>query len=513
MRVTKRPNKIPVPVVKCSHRYGAAATFSHQSDSRFQSSIYAAELYGFKNNVRMGVFANHLLAGQYNVGIAEAEATGLMRHDIYFATDYWKNPVSGAIEEIPDYYAAEWTSQGEAYFNVAVGEGKALRFPNHGQQMYDLTSGQLGHDLINGVAGDSQHEEMRAVIEAQQNWLAGLVNRLPSIGSYRNGAKGGLVEHARDWIGMRNSVPSPTQPYVDGGNTFYGFSESGAVLGGPTGAWNRNIFLDIPSTFRWWDSWNSSGYAEEDATAWTSEMMTNCFATGGWYKDFCHWHSCRANNTMSSIDTFLLIFGAHRADKFIWTCSMGEAVEYLFIRQMAGNIGACLDGDDVVVYADVQDDFKGNYLSNIEQNVPMGCLNIPLSVGVDLSGTPLAGRQIKTSFSKAVRVGTDKYIVELPYKHGTGFTAVRIIEGLDGIFNTNQPSATASVADNVLTVTANTPVKAVAFTVNSGGQIYDSQPEVRKNTFKNSHTFKLTAGKDYRIGLISEFGQATMINI
>ena len=323
MRVVTAKIKNILPAKKCSHRFGAISTFSHQTDSRFENSIYGAEIYGFKNNVRLGAFITNLL-GQFVNGVSSTEATGLMRHDIYYGTDYWKNPVNGNIEVIPDYYGTKWTALGATYFNVTVGADKTARYPNHGQQMYDVTAGALGHDLVNGVKGASNHAEMIGVIENQRSWLKNITGRGISCGSYRNGANQGYLEHLTQWIGMRNSVPSPTKPFRDGGNTFYGFDANGVQLGLPAGQqFTRQFFINFPNTFRWWDSWNSSGFPKEDATAWSIQMMQDCLNSGGWYKDFCHWHSCRANNTMSSIDEFLQMFNSVRLDNFVWTCSKG----------------------------------------------------------------------------------------------------------------------------------------------------------------------------------------------
>ncbi|GAK96834.1 hypothetical protein JCM19294_1143 [Nonlabens tegetincola] len=126
MKVKFFPRSENIPCEVCNHRNGAVMTFSSQTDARYQSSIYAGELYAFKNNIRIGAFVTNLLSGQYNNDLAITEQTGVYRHDVYFATDTWKNPNTGVIERIPDHFDTVWSSAGEEFFNVTAGDPKLL---------------------------------------------------------------------------------------------------------------------------------------------------------------------------------------------------------------------------------------------------------------------------------------------------------------------------------------------------------------------------------------------------
>ena len=503
------PKNTGIPVEICNHRFGAKATFSHQTDSRFESSIFAVEMFGFKNNVRLGAFITNLL-GQYVGGITQAEKTGLMRHDVYHGTDFWKNPITGVVELIPDYYATVWTSLGASAFqNAIAGQVKVTKTPNHGQQMFDITNGAYGHDYINGVSGASNHSELIGVVENQRSWLKGLTGREISCGSYRNGAQGGYLEHIPLWLAVRNSVPSPSIPGV-AGNTFYGFSKGGSLLGLPVGSvMSRQTFITFPSTFRWWDSWNGSGYTKTQATNHFTTQLNLTIANGGWYKDFCHWHSARNEGNLESVDEFLQIFRTIVGSEFVHTCSKGEAVEYLFIRDITSRVIAKEIGSSVVLIADVVDKFKGSFTAGIANGLKLECLNTPLSVKVDLSDTSLSGKILKSNYGKLRSLGSDLYIVEIPFsKKEEGFMSIVIEEGSDGIYNENVPTATLNVNSSTITVNANMKTKAVLFGVTTGGNYIDNLPKERSNEFMTTHVFTKTDGFDYKIGLISEFGHS-----
>lgn len=495
-----------IPVVKCNHRFGAVMTFSFQTDSRFENSIYAGELYGFKNNTRLGAFVTNLL-DQYVKDIDITEKTGLMRHDIYFGTDYWKNPVNGNIEVIPDYYATTWTSSGATYFNVTPGTSKAARTPDHGQPMFDLSGGELGYDFVNSVMGANQLQEVKGVEEVQQNWLLSVVGRIPSTGSYRNGRNTGAYTHLMNWSGFRNSVPSPTI-LANRSNTQYGSN-----LGYPVAVTNRNTFINYPNSSRWWDSIYGEGIPEVDATQHLVDELNNTLANSGWYRDFCHWHSARANNTLPALDQFLGIFRDTVGSNFVWTCSNGEAIEYLFVREICSRITATEKDNTVIIVCQIDDQFKFLSTSGLSQKLNYIGINTPLSVEIDLTGTYLAGKNVKSSYGKIRGLGSNKYIVQIPFKHREGFISVNLFEASGGLFTETIPTATTNISSGKLTITTNIPTKCVLFSVSDGGSEYDSLPEARSNAFSTSHVFGIGTGKDYRAGIISEFGQADLITI
>lgn len=506
MRVKIFPENTGISASKCDHRFGAVMTFSHQTDSRFQNSIYAAELYGFRNNVRLGCFATNLL-GQYNTGIPEAEATGLMRHDVYFGVDFWQNPVNGNIELIPDYYLTTWTAAGATYFNVTAGAIKAARYPSHGQNMFDITAGALGYDFVNGVMGGNNLEEVNGVEESQQNWLHSLVGRYPSTGSYRVGDNRGWYTHLEKWIGLRNSIPSPSV-LSNPAPTQYGSN-----LGSPSVPTDRETFINYPNSFRWWDSIHNDGNSKSAADAYMVTHLGLTLANHGWYRDFCHWHSAQANGTLPEVDGFLALFRDTVEGNFVWTCSNGEAIEYLFVRETADRIVAVDKNGSITIVVDVVDEFKNLNTAGLSQRLALDRMNTPLSVQINLSGTSLEGKNIISSFSKVINLGEDEYVIQVPFNNRELFQTVTLTEGNGGEFDTSRPTAVIDITGNIMTVTTNIPTKSVLFGVATGGADFQSLPISRSNILKAIHIFEIASGFEYRIGIVSEFGMANLIDV
>jgi len=507
MRIKLWPKATIISVDKCNHRYGAKMTFSQQTDTIVQNSIYAVEMYGFKNNVRLGAFVANLLPGSYVSGIKDVESTGLIRHDIYFCTDYWRNPTTGVIEVIPDYYGTTWTSAGAAAFGTTIGTTKTARSPSHGQGMYDLTAGQLGYDYVHGIMGASNLLEVTAVEDNMQNWLFSLINRYASTASYRVGDNKGWYTHLKRWCGFRNSSPSPTV-LTDRAITQYGNN-----LGYPAATTTRTNFINYNSSFRWWDAIYSEGKAKADVNAYMVAELNNTISNAGWYRDFCHWHSAQANNSLPSINELLALFRTTVGSNFVWTCSNGEAIEYMFVRELCKRITAVDKDGKITVIVDIVDNFKDLLTMGLSQALRLETINIPLSAKIDLTGTSLAGKNIISNYGKIVSLGSNQYIIQIPFNQQELFQGVILQEGSNGYFVTTIPTATKATSGNVLTITTNIPTKAVLYAVATGGNDYDSQPVSRSNTFKNTHTFMITSGNDYRAGIISEFGQANLITI
>lgn len=500
----KDENEISVEV--CDHRFGAEMTFSHQTDSRLLSSIYAAELYGFKNNVRLGAFISNVV-NQNNSGIEGVESTGLMKHDIYFGTDVWKNPVTENVERIPDYYSTVWTESGASFFNVTEGESKVTRFPNHGQQMFDLSGGVYGYDFGSNLSGESNIEELSGVYEKQQE-LIDLLGKNSSSGSYRNGVRNAVDLMPLYFLGVRNSAEN----HSGNSDTFYG-----SGLGNNTSGVQdvRQFFKSYPSSTRWWDSFTHAGEERAYMDSYLKTEIEKTIVNKGWYRDFCHWHSMRSISSLLDLDEFLQLVNEAFGDSFVWTCSNGEALEYMFLREITEAVVAKrMSNGSVLVLIDVVDKWKGFVdLNGVKNDLDLSKLNVPLSVRVDLSGTELSGKSVKSDFGKIRSLGNDVYIVEVPFDFKEDFKSVYLSEGMGFVYNESIPQAEISRSLNVLTLVSEMECKSVLFKGVSGVEDYDFEPVERVSEFKREHFFELEDGFDYKVGLISEFGKSNLISI
>jgi len=489
-------------------------TFSHQSDTIETNSIYAAELYGFKNNCRLGVFASNYSGSQ--VGIKDRDLSGLIRHDVYYATDRWYNPNTGVIEVIPDYNNATWSAAGAAVFSGAVvNTAKATRYPNHGQQLFNISNGQYGYDFTTGTPGLSNQEELINLLNTQNDWLFNLVGRRPAGGSYRNGQTASAGQLLPFWLGCRNSSPGSFNAAADA-NTFYGLNkQTGVVLGLPnTSVFDRITLANYPSSDRWYDFYTSMGATKAQATAYVQGEIAKARATFGWYRSFFHWHNLAAAGVLTDLDEYLSMCRTAFGGDFVHTCSNGEALEYLFLRSIAKRINTVTVAGKVVVLVDVVDGFKGSNTSGIANDLPLPDINTPLTVWIDLTGTPLAGQNIKSNFGKPVSLGSDQYLIEIPFvRKEETFMVISLESGAGDYLSLAQPTGSGNVSGTTLTVTTNVPTKAVLFEVTTGGQESASTVSNRDNIFSTNHSFTVTSGKDFRVGIINEAGQARLITI
>lgn len=515
MKIKYWPKTNSIPIEVCSHRYGADMTFSVSTDTRVLTSLYAAQLYGFRQNVRMGTFCSSIISNS-NVGIEDESKTGLLRHDLYFPTDYWLNPTTNVIEIIPDYYSTTWTSVGVSAFpeTAILGNTKSTRYPNHGQQMYAVTLGRLGYDINNSVSGSSNLSELYGICNHEKNFYFPLINRNISTGSFRNGQSGSAIPNISKYLGIRNSPPSPAG-IVGDTNSFYGFSSNGDRLGLPlTANMTRQNWSSFPNTYRWWDSWNTSGNSKIDATNYMISQLEIAKDNEGWYRDFMHWHNAKDNGTITSIEELFSIFRTNLTDIFAWSCSYGEAVEYMYLRSITDRVAAYEKDNKIIVIADIEDSFKNTYTNGILNNLNLDQLNIPISVKIDLTGTYLENKIVKAAFGKIRDLGSNIYILEIPFKNRENIYGNVLLEGENGIFNENIPTGIVNTSGSTLSIECSIPCKAVLFSVATGGNDYDSTIVGYSNSeFKITHNFSITSGKDYRIGIISEFMQTNLIDV
>lgn len=515
MKVKFFPKTTSIPVEVCDHRYDAEMTFSEQTDSRVLNSIYVVEALGFKHNVRLGAFQSNLV-NQTDEGIFEAEQTGLIRHDIYFSTDRWKNPNTGLNEVLPDYYRTEWTAEGAEFFNVTVGESKASRYPNNGQQLYDISNGDYGYDIENNQIGASNLAEFLGIVDVQKEWLKELTGRNISAGSYRNGQQGTKEMQYPHYLGMRNSAAGGARTFTNS-DTYYGESnQSNVVLGNKISSLPfREFFSSYPSSTRFWD-YQKTFYTElmtkEEVDNYVLQELAKCTLDRGWFRDFTHWHFMRSDNSLNLMDDFLSLVRANTG--FIHTCSNGEALEYMYLRQSCSRVVATEKSDGILITADVVDFLKDEGNSNFKHDVIFDAINTPLSLKIDLTGTILEGKNIKLNKGDVKSEGNDIYIIDLHFdKVEENIVSNFITEAeTDAEYlNFEQPVATASITGSDATITISQACKVAVF--ESETDLYNCEIKTRINKFSTNHKVAIDASKNTWVGVINKAGQASLIEL
>lgn len=146
-------------------------------------------------------------------------------------------------------------------------------------------------------------------------------------------------------------------------------------------------------------------------------------------------------------------------------------------------------------------EFKNDFSPIINQD----CLNTPLSIEVDLSSTPLKGKNIKLDAGNYIKVGTDRYIIDLmPPKYSLVSTAVISEDTVDNSLNTDIPVITTSVVGNTVNVTCDQKCNFVVFRrVTDDSESKVTIVDYKYNT--DSFTVSKTSGYQYAIGAVNKF--------
>lgn len=493
----------------CNHKNGADCTFSETTDVRYLQSSDPMEMWGFENNIRLSTYINELYGD--NEDITDVLNTGCIDFDIYFNTDKWRNPTTGEIESIPDYFVTNYTQAGVDAYGVSLGQSKSISYPNHGQEMYDVSGGDLGYDYINSVAGVSNQYELIGVIEAQKKWYNSNLNKQASSISYRGGKSQSANSQIPYFLGGRNSnvvggssLPVNVNTQLD---TFYGIGLGYDPLSEIDV--ERSKMVNYENSLRYYDYVVSRNLT--DANIILNRELPATILNNGWFRNFTHWHD--ANSELTVLKDYLELCNTIFTGNNVHTCSAGEAIEYMFLREISSRVTAQEKNGKVYVITDVVDYFKEQNFYGINGVLPYETINTSLSVKLDLTGTTLAGQNIVSSFGKIIDLGSNEIIVEVPFNGRELFQTIYLEVGENGYYNTTTPTATSTNISNVITITADQKVKAVLFSKLTSENEVDYRVIERSNELKAVHTFTSESGKNYRVGIINEFGKMNLITL
>ncbi|MEI2271837.1 hypothetical protein OHD16_06750 [Sphingobacterium sp. ML3W] len=502
----------------CDYRYGKRFAIQQNTDSGLNYPVdtepgkqYANfQMYqSFKYGMKYTMFSN-----SYNPGGANSIAnidyvnmcgSGIVELQHYFSTDKWINPVTGVDELIPDHIGSVWTSLGATYFNVTAGDSKPTLYPNHGQQLYDISGGKYGYDVVNGVSGLSNLSELKGIKSRQTDWVDSLGIKSCSVFSYRNGRNMSPEVYKQLYLMGRQS--NPNNAYFYYGNSKFDETPLGNDLPlSRTNQVNRSI------TTRWVDSYiSSTPGAKEAANNLVRNKITEAYNNRGAYTDFSHHHSAGSNQMLE--DLFKTIgehLDAMDYRKDCWISGFGDLAEYFWFRQLTKRAVATNLGDRIQITLEWND--LNTVTNGLSDDVLLTMLKTPLSIEIDLTGTFLAGKTIKTSYGKILSLGSDKYIVELSfYEAYAGIKCLVIQEGQGEFYDTTVISASYSKIGSNVTVTVNKNVRAVL--MSTADTIYNMSALLYSNTLSKSHTFLLDSTKITFIGVVDELGATKLIEI
>ncbi|MDF2419138.1 hypothetical protein GWP85_16735 [Acinetobacter beijerinckii] len=442
MNVTFFPeNKLSAKIASIFN--GHIAIVCHNTDRLIDRHYALAELYAFKYNVQCTSFLHAFgestattLNGEtffentnYGETIKAVHNTGRISFGLYWRSDMWFNPKTNIQQAIPDYNATKWSATGAATFKNAVeGASKQARYPNHGQQMYDISGGDFGYDMNNHVMGISNLSETFLHTDQQLNHIKEISGLEITSGSYTNGAQGGWNVLIPKMFGMRNSVHSVNS---DGNIKYFGL--------------NRQELMTQGSTCRAWDAVNAGQFSDQlSALNYSASEIDRAINAGGLYSEFMHWHSLYRANDTAFFEPFMQMINNAINGRDVWRAGNNEVNEYYLLANSIDKIGSYIDKNKAFIFIRFKDLFIASNTNGISNAIDPTKISTPISIELDLSGTSLAGKIIKSTQAQTVRdLGSNKWIVNVSpidtFKNGYMIFVIEESSNNEQIYDSSLP--------------------------------------------------------------------------
>lgn len=459
-----------------------------QNTDTVQANKYElAELEAFRSNIQLTAFADPIASDK--TAYDKMLSTGRVSGGDYFQTDRWYNPVTMAIELIPDYYATAWTVSGVNAFGVTLGEAKLARTPNHGQEMFDISAGQYGYDVVNEISGLSNLEEFAELVSWHRSYMGS-----NSCLSWRNGRSEADKIIIPYYIGGRNSVYS----YSGDSNVSYPI-------------FSRSVDVNRDGSTRTWDSKTLLG-SLSNSINYTKTQIQRSINSGGFWNDFHHWHNSYNSGTYTDFYNMFSGFSAQIGSQDVWRCGYGQAVEYAYIRELIDLVGSFERGGELYLYYRLKDKFDGTFTSGINNNIDETLFNTPVSIKLSTIGTAIEGKDIICEKATLIRkIDITTWIVSVPLvkKEDGEIVSFKIKEGSGAYYYSTKPIITR----NTNTFTSNIPAKWVVWRKLTTDGLDMVREVERDNVLKTSFTHTIESGYNYYIGAISKYGHSSLIEI
>lgn len=498
-------NKLNVSI--CPIYNGHTSIVSHNTDRLIDGKYALGEMNAFKYNIQCTSFLHAFgdtTAGEntdYGTTIQAVHNTGRISFGLYWRSDMWVNPVTGVQQTIPDYYATTWSSTGKTYYpDVTVGAAKSSRFPNHGQQLYDISNGAFGYDMVNQVIGTSNLSETYEHTNQQVNYIASISGLTVTSGSYTNGAQGGWNVLIPKFYGMRNSVHTASGNV---GNIKY------------TGL-SRQEMMQEASTTRTWDAVNAGQFANQtDSLNYTATEISRAISSGGWFSDFMHWHTVYDTNDTAFFATFFDKINTTIGAGDVWRAGNNEVNEYYVLANSINKIGSYIHNNKAVIALRFNDLFLGTNTNGINNAIDPTLITTPISIQVDVTGTYLAGKTLKSQQANTLRsMGSNIWIANVSplntFKNG--YMIFILEEATDNLqlYNSSAPNITR-VGNNV---TTDQECKFVIWRKNVSSDDTTLQAVYRTTDWSDNLSFVFdTVNYTYHIGAITRSRVSSLLSV
>lgn len=491
-------NKLGASICPIYNDHTAVVT---NNTDRLKDNKYAGvELALFRNNLHATAFLNpDAVEDNENVGysttLQSVSSSDRISYGLYFRTKKWVNPITLVTEVIPDYDETTWTAAGVAVFSRAVlGAAKTVRTPNHGQEMYTISGGQYGYNVSTQQFGASGGLELTEHAARQLAYFASMGFKLTA-GSYENGQTGSVRQLIPKLLGMRTSS----------------FSYSG-TSSFPYSSLTRYALNLRQCSTRSWDAANGGFLPSQAASiAYTQTQVAAAIAAGGWFSDFMHWHSLYDFPSLDFAESLFSAMNATIGASDVWRTGHGEAAEYYVLRESIDKVGSFVDGNAVYLSVRFNDGFSGTNTDGISNALPVDCVHTPLSIKVNLTGTPLAGLDIACNQAQSMRnKGGNVWVINiLPSIFVNGCYVAKLTAGTGSYFDASVP--VLSYSGDL--ITASLPCKFVVWRKLTGSTDYTIATVNRTTTYATTVTVSRAVGYDYFIGGITRSKMSSVLQI
>lgn len=226
-----------------------------------------------------------------------------------------------------------------------------------------------------------------------------------------------------------------------------------------------------------------------------NNALTNAIAESGWYTDFTHWHTVEDGELEEFLSNQRTTMGINN----VITLDFMTAIEYMKLRQTITKIVFFEANGKIYVTTEMP------YIPVFRRDI-----NTTISVEIDLAGTALADKEIKTNYG-AQKVANNKFIVEVPINDFCIIEPEPVGDYLDfdlpNILSVTKES-------NSITVNTDKNTNVVLFIVPAGAELYDATVESRSNLMSKAHNIDVSgvnlANSDIYFGVITKEKQSIL---
>lgn len=335
---------------------------------------------------------------------------------------------------------------------------------------------EIKKTLGTGVLDAGAYFRAAEELQPQVDWLIKVLGKKPSYWSYAYGQR----DH--DDFVLKNGLISRLSSDKE---TSYDFSDR---LAHP----NSSLF--------------NYNVRDNDMTVALNNSETNlqkAIDNKGWFNDFSHWHWAEFYGDKNQWSQFMERQKSLLSNVNYVSLGASEAVEYMWLRKQFKRGGLYESGDDLVLMCET---------INAEQ-LPYQAIDTTLSVKVDTTNTILEGKDI-TGPTQIIKIDTNQYIVQVPYKKMSGFSTIRFKETNNPNYVTRDlPKVKNAVLKGaILNIETDVPTKLAVFTTDKGAELYTATVIGRRNIFSTTHSIRLDdiTNKDIYIGINSETKQSIL---